>query len=209
MSARTALVTGDSGSFSRARRRTGPNPNRTSAPRKKTNTQARPYHPPRNQPPQKPTPKRPLNRAPQHPSRFAKFDACSPVSPVCKSIARLRLRAEDIAAIQQRWGIELFPKAATAPSEDEARSITGHIDFLQIRNGAIHILDYKPDATTGKPFAQLTLYALGALAPDRHPALRFQVRIVQRAPVLRICPAHRPRAQKHALSAATRGERCA
>ena len=26
--------------------------------------------------------------------------------------------------------------------------------------GAIHILDYKPDATTGKPFAQLTVYAL-------------------------------------------------
>ena len=40
------------------------------------------------------------------------------------------------------------------------RSITGHIDFLRIRNGAIHILDYKPDATTGKPFAALTLYAL-------------------------------------------------
>ena len=34
MSARTALVTGDSGSFSRARRRTGANPNRPSAPRK-------------------------------------------------------------------------------------------------------------------------------------------------------------------------------
>jgi len=69
------------------------------------------------------------------------------------------LHAEDIAAIERRWGIQLFPKAATAPSEGEARSITGHIDFLQIRNGAIHILDYKPDATTGKPFAQLTLYA--------------------------------------------------
>ena len=70
------------------------------------------------------------------------------------------LHAEDIAAIERRWGIELLPQAATAPSEGEARSITGHIDFLQIRNGAIHILDYKPDATTGKPFAQLTLYAL-------------------------------------------------
>ncbi|MGZ8329699.1 MAG: PD-(D/E)XK nuclease family protein, partial [Rhodoplanes sp.] len=38
--------------------------------------------------------------------------------------------------------------------------ITGHIDFLQIRNGAIHILDYKPDAQTNKPLAQLTTYAL-------------------------------------------------
>ena len=70
------------------------------------------------------------------------------------------LRADDIAAIERRWGIELLPQAATASPEGEARSITGHIDFLQIRNGAIHILDYKPDATTGKPFAQLTLYAL-------------------------------------------------
>ena len=70
------------------------------------------------------------------------------------------LQADDIAAIERRWDIELVPQAATAPSEGEARSITGHIDFLQIRNGAIHILDYKPDATTGKPFAQLTLYAL-------------------------------------------------
>jgi ATP-dependent exoDNAse (exonuclease V) beta subunit len=40
------------------------------------------------------------------------------------------------------------------------RHITGHIDFLQARNGAIHILDYKPDARTNKPIAQLTTYAL-------------------------------------------------
>lgn len=38
--------------------------------------------------------------------------------------------------------------------------ITGHIDILQIRNGAIHILDYKPNASSNKPIAQLTLYAL-------------------------------------------------
>ncbi len=40
------------------------------------------------------------------------------------------------------------------------RHLTGHIDFLQARNGAIHILDYKPDARTNKPIAQLTIYAL-------------------------------------------------
>lgn len=38
--------------------------------------------------------------------------------------------------------------------------ITGHIDFLQIRNGAVHILDYKPDARTNRPVEQLTIYAL-------------------------------------------------
>ena len=87
--------------------------------------------------------------------------SCSPtISTTIAVEVPIWLHAEDIAAIERRWGIQLFPKAATAPSEGEARSITGHIDFLQIRNGAIHILDYKPDATTGKPFAQLTLYAL-------------------------------------------------
>jgi len=65
------------------------------------------------------------------------------------------LREHDIAAIESQWGITLVPKL---PGQD--RIITGHMDFLQVRNGAIHILDYKPDATTNKPFAQLTIYAL-------------------------------------------------
>lgn len=42
-------------------------------------------------------------------------------------------------------------------------TITGHIDILQLRNGAVHILDYKPNAAAGKKNAavtQLTLYAL-------------------------------------------------
>ena len=65
------------------------------------------------------------------------------------------LREDDIVALEARWGIELVPKV---PGQE--RTITGHIDFVQVRNGAIHILDYKPDATTNKPFAQLTIYAL-------------------------------------------------
>ena len=44
--------------------------------------------------------------------------------------------------------------------EDAAGALTGHIDFLQVRNRAVHILDYKPDARTNKPIAQLTIYAL-------------------------------------------------
>ena len=40
------------------------------------------------------------------------------------------------------------------------RSITGHIDFLQVRNGCVHVLDYKPDARTNRPIAQLAIYAL-------------------------------------------------
>jgi len=41
--------------------------------------------------------------------------------------------------------------------------LTGHIDILQVRNGAVHILDYKPNAAKAKEadtVNQLTLYAL-------------------------------------------------
>ncbi len=38
--------------------------------------------------------------------------------------------------------------------------ITGHIDILQIRNGLIHILDYKPEANKINPIGQLTIYAM-------------------------------------------------
>lgn len=40
------------------------------------------------------------------------------------------------------------------------KTLTGHIDILQIRNGAVHILDYKPEARKQKPIEQLTLYAI-------------------------------------------------
>lgn len=30
------------------------------------------------------------------------------------------------------------------------KTLTGHIDILQIRNGAVHILDYKPNSSAGK-----------------------------------------------------------
>jgi hypothetical protein len=65
------------------------------------------------------------------------------------------LKEDDIAALERRYGIELVPRVGAAE-----RTITGHIDFLQVRNGAVHILDYKPDARTNKPIAQLAIYAL-------------------------------------------------
>jgi ATP-dependent exoDNAse (exonuclease V) beta subunit len=64
------------------------------------------------------------------------------------------LTENDIEAIEREYAIELAPKT------EMPRAITGHIDFLQVRNGAVHILDYKPDARTNKPIAQLTIYAL-------------------------------------------------
>jgi ATP-dependent exoDNAse (exonuclease V) beta subunit len=40
------------------------------------------------------------------------------------------------------------------------RLLTGHIDLIQIRNGMIHLLDFKPNAAKEKPIEQLTWYAL-------------------------------------------------
>jgi ATP-dependent exoDNAse (exonuclease V) beta subunit len=65
------------------------------------------------------------------------------------------LTEPDVAALEAEHGIELV-----SGSSDQPRLITGHMDFLQVRNGAIHILDYKPDARTNKPIAQLAIYAL-------------------------------------------------
>ncbi len=38
--------------------------------------------------------------------------------------------------------------------------ITGHIDLIQVRNGSIYVMDFKPSASKEKPIGQLTLYAL-------------------------------------------------
>jgi hypothetical protein len=68
------------------------------------------------------------------------------------------IREEEIAEIEEEHGIQLFLENDSG--EVKQHPITGHIDFLQVRNGAVHILDYKPDARTNKPIAQLTIYAL-------------------------------------------------
>jgi transposase-like protein len=64
------------------------------------------------------------------------------------------LTAADIDALEVEHGLQLLPEGGSP------RVLTGHIDFLQVRNSAVHILDYKPDARTNKPIAQLALYAL-------------------------------------------------
>lgn len=38
--------------------------------------------------------------------------------------------------------------------------LTGHIDFVQIRNGCVHLLDHKPNAAKEQPIEQLTWYAM-------------------------------------------------
>jgi hypothetical protein len=72
------------------------------------------------------------------------------------------LTPEDLTHMQAELGFDI-PIAA-----DTTR--TGHIDVLQIRNGAIHILDYKPNAAKEKP---ITLLMVHALALSRRTDLRL------------------------------------
>ena len=51
-------------------------------------------------------------------------------------------------------------KTISAPEFQIPSLLTGHVDFVQIRNGCIHLLDYKPHAKKEKPIEQLTWYAL-------------------------------------------------
>lgn len=43
---------------------------------------------------------------------------------------------------------------------NDGEYLTGHIDMIQIRNGSIYIMDYKPSAAKERPVDQLTIYAL-------------------------------------------------
>lgn len=72
------------------------------------------------------------------------------------------LTPDDLAAIKAMPGFAI-PLESAVP-------LTGHIDFIQIRNGAIHILDYKPGANSEKPIPQLMAYAL---ALSRRTGLRL------------------------------------
>lgn len=72
------------------------------------------------------------------------------------------LLPEDIRHLKTKLGFQI-------PLEETA-SISGHIDALQVRNGVIHVLDYKPNAIHEKPIEQLTFYAL---ALSRRTGLRL------------------------------------
>ena len=71
------------------------------------------------------------------------------------------LDEDDIRHYQSELGFEVPLDLADRSNKSyTTNTLTGHIDLLQIRNGAIHILDYKPSAKKQKPVDQLTLYAL-------------------------------------------------
>ena len=62
------------------------------------------------------------------------------------------LTRDDLLHMQTQLGFEI--------NGDLPNLITGHIDILQIRNGQVHLLDFKPKAEKEKPIEQLTLYAM-------------------------------------------------
>lgn len=86
------------------------------------------------------------------------------------------IRKEDVEHMQRVLGFQIVDenigitfRKSSAREIRTARAIsanglpkflTGHIDLLQIRNGQVHILDYKPNAAKEKPIEQLTWYAL-------------------------------------------------
>ena len=78
------------------------------------------------------------------------------------------LTKDDLEHLQTQLGFEMYQKNENKNQELKPfkgaklpKLITGHIDLLQIRNGQVHILDYKPKAEKEKPIEQLTLYAMG------------------------------------------------
>jgi len=85
----------------------------------------------------------------------------------------------------------------------ETDLVTGHIDFLQIRNGFAHILDYKPDANKERhAHVQLTLYALARARRANLPLKNFKCGWFDEKNYFEFFPLQgvRPRARTHAPS---------
>jgi len=75
------------------------------------------------------------------------------------------LRREDIEHMENELGFKITENGKIKlKGKDRSvafpKILTGHIDFIQIRNGQVHLLDYKPNAAKEKPIEQLTWYAL-------------------------------------------------
>ena len=76
------------------------------------------------------------------------------------------------------------------PLSNYATPITGHIDILQIRNGLLHILDYKPDADKQIPIEQLTIYALALSRKLNLPLYHFKCAWFDEANYFEFFPLH-------------------
>jgi hypothetical protein len=76
------------------------------------------------------------------------------------------LTAQDIAYYKSRGFFVTLPESS--------KPITGHIDVVQVRNGLIHLLDYKPNARQIDPVNQLVVYALAIASRTRLPLKLFK-----------------------------------
>ena len=76
------------------------------------------------------------------------------------------------------------------PLSDYKTPITGHIDILQIRNGLMHILDYKPEADKVQPMEQLTIYALALSRKLNLPLYYFKCAWFDESNYLEFFPLH-------------------
>lgn len=89
--------------------------------------------------------------------RTARHEAIQKFFLACDSVTiatevPVYITQDDLLHMQTQLGFEIIG--------DLPKLITGHIDILQIRNGQVHILDFKPKAEKEKPIEQLTLYAM-------------------------------------------------
>jgi len=84
--------------------------------------------------------------------------------------------AVEVPAYLTNWDAGYYrnQKGFTLPLHNYTTPITGHIDILQIRNGLIHILDYKPDAEKTNAIEQLTIYALALSRKVNLPLYYFK-----------------------------------
>jgi len=62
--------------------------------------------------------------------------------------------------VREEKGSGSMRKAISARGRPFPRLLTGHIDFVQVRNGSVHLLDYKSGAAKERPIEQLTWYAM-------------------------------------------------
>ena len=70
------------------------------------------------------------------------------------------IKKEDIEHLQNQLNFKITEDLKKFENKDGKILMTGHIDLIQVRNGMIHLLDYKPNAAKEKPIEQLTWYAL-------------------------------------------------
>src|SRR3989338_6461800 len=87
-----------------------------------------------------------------------KFMLCNDSVTVATEVP-VYITRDDIEHLKTQLGFEIF-NSVSKDKVDLPKLITGHIDILQIRNGQIHIMDFKPHAEKERPIEQLTLYAM-------------------------------------------------